>query len=141
VRAAQVGAAFATPTIVHFSIVLLLSALLRAPWEAIGLAALFCGFIGAGAVVYVLITARRMRVQTTYKPDFEDWLFHLLLPLVAYVTLVASPIAVSAYTRQALFAVGAAVLVLLFTGIHNAWDAVGYFVLANQPGDDRHNGQ
>jgi hypothetical protein len=61
--------------------------------------------------------------------------------LVAYVTLVALPIAVSSYTRQALFAVGGAVLVLLFTGIHNAWDAIGHFVLANQPNDDRHNGQ
>jgi len=31
VRAAEAGAAFSTPTVVHFSVVLLLSALLRAP--------------------------------------------------------------------------------------------------------------
>ena len=31
----EAGAAFATPTIVHFSVVLLLSAVLRAPWHAI----------------------------------------------------------------------------------------------------------
>jgi hypothetical protein len=140
VRAAQVGAAYATPTIVHFSIVLLLSALLRAPWEAIGLAAVCCGLIGVAAVMYVLITARRMRVQSTYRPDLEDLFFHLLLPLVAYVTLVASPIAILSHVRLALFAIGGAVLVLLFTGIHNAWDAVGYFVLANQPSDERQNG-
>jgi len=74
-----------------------------------------------------------MWIQTTYKPDFEDWLFHLLLPLAAYATLVASPLTVHFQARPALFAVGAAVLVLLFTGIHNAWDAVSYFVLAAQP--------
>jgi len=34
-RAAEAGAAFATPTVVHFGAVLLVSALLRAPWHAI----------------------------------------------------------------------------------------------------------
>src|SRR2546426_11591171 len=34
-RAAEAGAAFATPTIVHLGAVLLLAALLRAPWHAI----------------------------------------------------------------------------------------------------------
>jgi len=34
-RAAEAGAAFATPTIVHFGTALLLSALLRAPWQSI----------------------------------------------------------------------------------------------------------
>ena len=33
-RAADAGAAFATPTIVHFGTALLLSAILRAPWQA-----------------------------------------------------------------------------------------------------------
>ncbi len=135
-RAAQVGAAYATPTIVHFSLVLLLSALLRAPWESTNLAVGCCGAVGVAAVAYVLITGRRMRAQTTYRPDFEDWLFHLLLPLAAYLMLIASPFAAYAYARQALFAVGASVLILLFTGIHNAWDAVAYFVLAIQPKDE-----
>jgi hypothetical protein len=34
-RAAEAGAAFATPTIVHFGAALLLSALLRAPWPTV----------------------------------------------------------------------------------------------------------
>ena len=34
---AEAGAAFATPTVVHFGTVLLLSTLLRAPWHAITL--------------------------------------------------------------------------------------------------------
>ena len=45
-RAAEAGAAFATPTIVHFGAALLLSALLRAPWQAITPAAALWGFIG-----------------------------------------------------------------------------------------------
>src|SRR5215475_2059583 len=34
-RATEAGAAFATPTIVHFSLVLLISALIRVPWHTI----------------------------------------------------------------------------------------------------------
>src|SRR5216117_3642596 len=37
--AAAAGAAFATPTIVHFGTALLLSAVLRAPWHAVTLVA------------------------------------------------------------------------------------------------------
>jgi ABC-type transport system involved in multi-copper enzyme maturation permease subunit len=40
------GAAFATLTIVHFGAALLLSALLRAPWQIITIAASLWGFIG-----------------------------------------------------------------------------------------------
>jgi len=127
-RAMEGGAAFATPTIVHLGTALLLSALLRVPWQAIGLAAAFWGFIGLGGVAYSAIVARRMRTQRVYQPEFEDWLFHFVLPLAAYATLALSAVAAPAHTRQALFSVGAATLLLLFVGIHNAWDSVTYHV-------------
>ncbi|HYA37162.1 MAG TPA: hypothetical protein VEI74_02660 [Candidatus Methylomirabilis sp.] len=130
-RAAEAGAAFATPTIVHFSAALLLSTLLRAPWQAITPAAALWGLMGLSGAAYAAIVARRMRVQTTYGPDFEDWLFHALLPLAAYAMLTLSAFAASSHTREALFGVGASALLLLFVGIHNAWDAVAYHVLVN----------
>src|SRR5262249_54347885 len=74
VRAAEAGAAFATPTIVHFGAALLLSALLHAPWQAITPAAVLWGFMGLGGIAYLLLVTWRMRVQTTYRPEFEDWL-------------------------------------------------------------------
>ncbi len=37
------------------------------------------------------------------------------------------------HPKRALFGVGAATLLLLFIGIHNAWDAVAYHVLVNKP--------
>jgi len=137
---AEAGAAFATPTIVHFSVVLLLAALLRAPWHAIETVAILCGVVGLAGMGYAAIVARRMRRQATYRPEFEDRLFHLLLPLASYALLALASLAVLSHAREALFGVGAATLLLLFIGIHNAWDAITYHVFIHLPksaGPDR----
>jgi len=127
-RGADAGAAFGTPTVVHFGAVLLLAALLRAPWQTITAPALLLGLMGLCGVVYAAITTRRMHRQSVYEPEFEDWLFHAVLPVAAYVLLALSAIATIAYPHEAMFGVGAVSLLLLFTGIHNAWDAVAYHV-------------
>lgn len=130
-RVREAGAAFATPTIVHFATVLLLSALLRIPWPAIAIAAVPWGLIGFGGVAYTVIVARRMRGQDVYRPQFEDWLCHVALPAAAYAALALSAFAAPSHTRAALFGVGAAALLLLFVGIHNAWDSVAWHVFVN----------
>jgi hypothetical protein len=130
-RAAEAGAAFGTPTVVHFGAVLLLSALLRAPWHGITIIAALCGIVGFGGLAYAVIVARRMRKQDAYETELEDWLFHLLLPVAAYVALALSALAAPSHAFEALFGVGAAVLLLLFIGIHNAWDSVAYIVFAS----------
>jgi hypothetical protein len=127
-RAREGGATFATPTIVHFGTVLLLSALVQVPWQSIVAAAAIWGVIGLGGVAYASITTRRMWRQNFYQPEFEDWLFHAMLPLLAYAILALSAFAIPSDTREALFGVGAAVLLLLFVGIHNAWDAIAFHV-------------
>jgi hypothetical protein len=130
---AQAGNAFATPTIVHFGAVLLLAGMLSAPWETITPAAVLWGLLGLSGIVYAAVVVRRMRRQGAYKPVFEDWLFHVLLPFAAYTTLAVTAFAVGSHLRQALFGIGAAALLLLFIGIHNAWDAVTYHVFVNKP--------
>jgi hypothetical protein len=125
---AQTGSAFATPSVVHFGVVLLLSAIASAPWNGINIVAVLWGSVGLCGVVYAIVVSRRMRVQSAYKPVFEDWLFHALLPFAAYSALVISACAVFSHVRPALFLVGTAALLLLFIGIHNAWDAVTYHI-------------
>src|SRR5213075_231722 len=89
-RAPEAGAAFATPSVVHFGVVLLLSAIVSAPWSEITGVAVLWGFVGLCGIIYAVIVAQRLRIQTTYKPVFEDWLFHLLLPFAAYAMLAGS---------------------------------------------------
>jgi len=134
--AAEAGAAFGSPTIVHFGAALFLAALLHAPWQTITIAAVLWGLLGFGGVAYALIVIRRMRKQEAYDPIFEDWLFHVALPLVAYAILALSSFAAPSHTREALFGVGAAALLLLFIGIHNAWDGVSYHVLVTRTQTD-----
>jgi hypothetical protein len=134
---AQAGAAFSTPSVVHFAVVLLVSAIISAPWHATGAVGVVWGLAGINGIVYGFITARRMRLQTAYRPVFEDWLFHALLPLAAYAMLAVSAYVAQSHARPALFIVAAATLLLLFVGIHNAWDAVTYHVLVSGRGQHK----
>jgi hypothetical protein len=182
---AQAGDTFTTPTVVHFGVVLLLSAAASAPWDGIAAVAVLWGVVGLSGivyagrthlevlrrravmasiqaklclygdanpcgvstsrcvrpVVYVVLVTWRMRLQVAYQAVLEDWLFHVLLPFAAYTMLAASACAAYFHPRPALFLVGAAVLLLLFTGIHNAWDIITYhvFVKRREPRDsERH---
>ena len=125
---AQAGRAFMTPSVVHFGVVLFLSAIASAPWKGIVPVGLIWALIGLCGVVYIILVTRNMRRQRVYRPVFEDWLFHTLLPGAAYLVLAVSAFAAHRYARPASFLVGGAVLFLLFVGIHNAWDAVTYHV-------------
>jgi hypothetical protein len=132
---AQAGHAFATPNIVHFGAVLMLSGILSAPWQEVTPAAILWGLLGLCGIVYAAVVTRRLRQQVLYKPVFEDWLFHGLLPFAAYATLTAAAFGSRSYLRNSLFAIGASSMLLLFVGIHNAWDAVTYHVFISSPKD------
>jgi len=128
-RSEEAGPAFATPTIVHFGAVLLLSVIISAPWQDAAPVIALLEFIGLIGVVYSIIVARRMRIQSAYKPNAKDWLYYALLPMVAYALLALSAFVAFSHLTEALFGVGAGALLLLFIGIHNAWDSVVYLVL------------
>lgn len=127
-RTSEAGAAFATPSVVHFGVVLLLAAVISAPWHSIAPVAATLGVLGVAGTVYSVVVARRMKRQTAYRPVLEDWLFYLILPFAAYILLAVAAFFPESRTRPAMFVVGAATLLFLFVGIHNAWDAVTYHV-------------
>ena len=69
------------------------------------------------------------RVQA---PIFEDRLFGDLLPFAAYAILAACALVASLDIGRGLYVVGGAVPLLLFIGIHNAWDEVVYHVFSKR---------
>ena len=122
--------AFSTPTIVHFCAVLLISAIVTAPWPSLAQAATALAVCGGAGVVYAFIVLRRARRQSGYAPVAEDWIWHVALPLVGYAALLAAALATPRHAAAGLFGVAAAALVLLFVGIHNAWDTAIFIALA-----------
>jgi hypothetical protein len=123
--------AFTTPTIVHFGGVLLLSALVSAPWQGLSRVAVIIGACGMAGIAYTLLIVRRARSQTTYEVVFSDWLWHVILPLIAYTTLVIAAAFLPNHADRILFVIGATAILLLFIGIHNAWDTVTYITVEN----------
>ena len=121
--------AFGTPTVVHFCIALLVASVLSAPWATLGAPAIALGVTGLAGLLYAAIVIRRARKQTGYKPVFEDWLFHAALPVVAYGSIVGGAVVLTTRTGGALFVIAAATLLLVFVGIHNAWDTVTWITL------------
>ena len=121
--------AFGTPTVVHFCASLLVSATLSAPWRSLVGPALVLGSCGAAGIIYALVVIRRARHQNDYQPVFEDWLWHGGLPVMAYAGFLAAAALLPRNPETGLFVVGAGALLLLFVGIHNAWDAVTHLAL------------
>jgi hypothetical protein len=130
IRDPELGA-FGTPTIVHFCAVLLIAAILSAPWRGIATAGLILMLCGAAGIAYTLIVVRRARWQTGYAPVLEDWLWHGVFPLLAYSSLLLAALVLPGSPTSCLFAIAATTLVLLFIGIHNAWDAVTYIAMGH----------
>jgi hypothetical protein len=122
-------AAFNTPTIVHFGAVLLLAAILSAPWPAFSLLGLMLGLAGLAGVLYLSVVMRRMKRVPDYQTPLKDWLWYLVFPLIAYVALIAAAIALPANPQLVLYFVSAVMLALLFLGIHNAWDLVIFLAI------------
>jgi hypothetical protein len=118
--------AFGTPTVVHFSLVLLIVAILSAPWQALWNAGLLLGLTGIGGVTYAVIVVLRARRQADYQSVLEDWLWYTIFPLVSYIALLVVAILLPYNPVPALYGIAAVMLLLLFTGIHNAWDTVTY---------------
>ena len=127
-RSAESTHAFGTPNVVHFAAILVLSAILSAPWTRLRDPAHLVGLIAILGVIYVLIVIRRMLQQHAYKPQLEDWMFHLVLPLIAYTALFVAAAGMSHDQPWALFVVAGVALMQLCIGIHNAWDTVVYVV-------------
>lgn len=116
-----------TPTVVHFTTVMFLAALLSAPCSEITTPATVWGCVGAAGILFSARIILHVRRQDSYQPVLEDWLFHVVLPVLSYMNLLMAAVFAPIHLRGSLFGVGGTML-LLFIGIHNTWDTVAYHV-------------
>jgi hypothetical protein len=123
---------FGTPNVVHFAAALLNSAILSAPWRRAGSAAVAIALFALGGLIYTFFVLRRAREEMEYVPVGEDWVWHVIFPMLSYAALLVSGVLILRAPGAALFGVGAVSLALLFIGIHNAWDSVLYIAVASR---------
>lgn len=120
--------AFGSPIVVHFSAALMLSILMTVPWPSMLGARIATASFGLAGLIYMIFVLRRQRTQQGYEPVVEDWIFHYMLPTTGYVaTLIAGPM-LHEGASPPVFVVGGAAALLMFVGVHNAWDTVIYIV-------------
>ena len=121
--------AFASPTVLHFCLVLLLAAVLTSPMHtatSLGVSLAVVALFGLGYMVPVLLRMRRVK---SYVPVAEDWIWHLVLPLAAYLTIGTCSLFLWRGRANSLYFVAASALLLLYIGIHNAWDTATWMAV------------
>jgi len=130
--------AYATPTIVHFCGVLIVAAFATIPRHTLESLRACLTITGGFGIVYALLAIARSLRQRSYTPQLEDWIWHAILPVVAYLSLFIASLFVLRASEQALTGVAASALLLLFIGIHNAWDAAVWMTTAEgETADER----
>jgi hypothetical protein len=103
--------------------VLAMAAFLSVPHQSLMSLSLGLGVAGVGGLVYGLIIGAIMRRRLSgYIPVREDWLWHAILPTLAYGALLGMAFLIWHCTDQSLYGVAAISMLLLYIGIHNAWD-------------------
>jgi len=125
IRSSEATSSFATPTIVHFTTVLVIGALLAAPWHHVRWPLVCVAAGGVAGCIYLVRVVRASRRQREYRPELEDVIWHWCLPSAGYFLLAICWL-FAGHPEEALFVVGGASLLLLCVGIHNAWDSAVY---------------
>jgi hypothetical protein len=121
--------AFSTPTVSHFCLVLLIAAVITIPRHSIISLTICLGLTGLAGLAYTSIVVLRIFRQKEYRPVLEDWVFHVVLPLLAYLMICVSVFFFWRRSDLMLNLIAACALLILYVGIHNAWDAAVFLAL------------
>jgi hypothetical protein len=129
--------AFITPTVVHFCSVLAIAAVLNVPGQTPFSVALCLAAAGLIGVIYSIGTALKLNSsRPEYVPVAADWIWNVLLPTLCYLGLVMAGALALSHAPIALYVTAGVSLLLLFIGIHNAWDIAVWFT-AERPAAQR----
>ena len=114
---------FLSPTVVHFTCVLVACLVAMAPIRIWMLFGLLVGGEGLFGIVYASLVWRRMVTHGyTATIDLEDRLWYAALPAIGHAVLVAAGIAFVVQRDAGCGLLAIAMGLLLLIGIRNAWD-------------------
>jgi hypothetical protein len=115
--------AYVSPIIVHFCAVLSLAVYLSVPHQSACSLSLGFGAAGLAGLAYVVRVGLGIaRIGSDYVPVGEDWIWNVALPAIAYGVLLGTACLIWTRPERSLYAAAAVSVLLMFIGIHNAWD-------------------
>jgi len=132
---------YLTPTILHFAVVLTISAVSEAPRLAIAGRAVLVGvaaLTGLGNGVWACI-GMSSRNPETAPPHWSDFWLYGVAPTGLYAALLGAAIAIGAEASWAVHAMAAVLLALLLLGVRNGWDLITWMAPARTTNQDSPN--
>jgi hypothetical protein len=121
--------AFISPTVVHFTAVLLICIGAAIPSQTWATSALLLALGGVAGVIYSARLWVHLFIHHTFVVDVIDRLFYALIPIVGYLLVVGSAVLLFERSQWGLEALALALLTLLLAGIRNAWDMTMWIVI------------
>ena len=135
-------AGYITPTVVHFGTVLGLSCFMSVPHQNVLGLSLGFGSTAICLLIYTgAISANLRRFAHAYAPVLEDWIWHVILPALVYCVLLAMALFLWREQRESMYGIAAALLLLLFIGIHNSWDVAVSITAQKKKDEEKARGE
>jgi hypothetical protein len=135
---------YLTPTVLHFAVVLTISAVSEAPRLTLGARAVLVGvaaLTGLGNGIWACIGMTARRTPGTAPPHWSDVWLYGVAPTVLYAALLAASVAIAADADWAVHAMAALLLALLLLGVRNGWDLITWMAPARGTKPDSPNPQ
>jgi hypothetical protein len=120
---------FLSPTVVHFSLVLVLCLIASAPIASaptLGVVVSSAGLVGLGYSGWIWRSMRKHGFSTEI--DLTDRLLYALLPMAGYLLVVIGGFSIGYHAIGGLSILAFACVTLLLVGIRNAWDMTVWII-------------
>jgi hypothetical protein len=120
---------FLSPTVVHFTAVLVICLLGSIPTETPVVLGALLGGVGAIGLVYSgWVWRRMMKHGIAASIDTVDRLWYALLPIPGYLVVIAAGLSLWRQSAFSLNVLASAMILLLLIGIRNAWDMTVWII-------------
>lgn len=124
---------FVTPIIIHLAVVLLACVSVLAPAltrRELGAAA------GVTGIVFLGYAGRNaFHISQRDQIEWSDHLWYSLTPVVAYLVMIAGAVMVLEDMPGCIAVIGLALVLLVISGIRNAWDLILFFLEKRNGGE------
>ena len=122
--------AFLSPSVVHFTSVLVACLIAVAPIRSSKILAGLLGSDGLFGLLYAVHVWRNIiRHSFTTVIDLEDRVWYAVLPAVGYVIMIAASVTFPLEVYAGCGVLALAMIVLLLVGIRNAWDMTVFTII------------